>query len=356
MFHTLSEVSALTGKSLASLRKQVTRGVLPTVIQDGKHYVTDETLHGLLGGKAHAMTYASLKAAWLAEMKAGLQTGKPASPRYIQALEYGVSLVEAKSQATGLDAISDTGLRECIAALVPDYESRRCHFSQKDQAKKALTSFCQYLVAQELKTELDLAKIKAVKIKRVFPPPVNKLTGTEVAALLKLVGERKYAADYDKALNRIIIMLGVEVGLRRSEFIRLDVNDVHLSESYIVLRDAKGQKTREPGMTPALKRELKQWLKYRAAIPSQQALLTLANGERITADAIRHRIKRMSESLGIKFTPHGLRKSFATIGVTERGMPLPVAQNTLGHTRIETTDAYIQTTALEARKWLQKSN
>ncbi len=65
-------------------------------------------------------------------------------------------------------------------------------------------------------------------------------------------------------------------------------------------------------------------------------------------------VKKVSDRSGIKVTPHGLRRTFATMNA-EKGRPLHLIQKALGHADITTTQGYLmsdQETVIEAmQQW-----
>ena len=60
-----------------------------------------------------------------------------------------------------------------------------------------------------------------------------------------------------------------------------------------------------------------------------------------------------SKELGFKFTTHRLRHTFAT-EVLNRGVPLDVVQEWLGHAKIETTRRYAATLSPRADEFAKK--
>ena len=51
-------------------------------------------------------------------------------------------------------------------------------------------------------------------------------------------------------------------------------------------------------------------------------------------------VKRISERAGLEVTPHGLRRTFATLNA-EKGRPIHLIQKALGHANITTTQGYL---------------
>lgn len=353
--YTLTEAAVLLGKKRSALAKRAERGALPTVLKEGQHYITDDILHGLLGHKAHLGSVDSLKEKWIKEMAAGIHTGKPSSPAYQEYLSHGFErFFKHSGLPRELSSITAENIKQSFLKLAPDYEKKKCHFSTKQSIKVAFVSFVRLLVNEGLKTELDLAQIKAVKIKRLFPPRQTVLTQAELDALIARNCLMKGKAEFDVQLSKMIIYLGVMLGLRRSEMIKLNCFDIKMNENRIIVRDAKGQKTRETGFNEEFKQQVIEWKKWRIGRAEDDAFLVMADGARITESAIRHRIRRLSKALGIDLTPHGLRITFASINVNEKGMPITYAGTVLGHNDLKTTQHYTKVSSRAAVDWMKE--
>lgn len=80
-------------------------------------------------------------------------------------------------------------------------------------------------------------------------------------------------------------------------------------------------------------------------------------GRPMTYDGVMSLCHRLSRKTGIRFTPHMLRHTRATIWIRDDKLPLPTVSRLLGHTSMQTTNnTYLQLTpqdlkqALTARK------
>lgn len=151
-----------------------------------------------------------------------------------------------------------------------------------------------------------------------------------------------------------VIHLCLHAGLRREEVFRLDVDDLHPDNAYIVVvgaaktRDGK-PKVREVPMTADLRRALIAWLEVRAILAPGHERPWLVLDPRASANANfpSHpfnpmqwdRFQRLLTRLGSGWEFHRLRHTYAT-EMLRAGLPLENLKELLGHSRLQQTLAY----------------
>lgn len=131
-------------------------------------------------------------------------------------------------------------------------------------------------------------------------------------------------------------------GLRISEALGLDVNDVHTSNG-VVRVFGKGSKERLAPLSDTSRKALAGWLDDRDLIadPGEQALFVGARGRRLNRREAVRIIASLCQQAGLDrvISPHGLRHSFAT-HLLDAGADLRSVQELLGHQRLTTTQRY----------------
>ena len=136
---------------------------------------------------------------------------------------------------------------------------------------------------------------------------------TGVKAMLEQVGQKQD----DKAVrDRAIIVTVYSLGLRRSELVQLDMEDLDLqANTVLVLGKGRSEKIKLT-LPPQVKETLTAWINIRG--DESGPLFTSCDRSRkgkktrITSDGIYHLIRGLGELVGIKTRPHGLRHAAIT--------------------------------------------
>ena len=139
----------------------------------------------------------------------------------------------------------------------------------------------------------------------------------------------------------------LETGLRVSEFIALQVEDISFEERLIIVRAGKGGKQREVPITQSLARELRLYVGVRNTGPVFQS----PRGGQYSARRVQQMVAETAEAAGIikRVYPHLLRHTIAT-RLLNAGMPIELVQKMLGHERLDTTRIYAQSETATMKK------
>jgi integrase/recombinase XerD len=165
------------------------------------------------------------------------------------------------------------------------------------------------------------------------------LAKAEIAAVLKCCEGR------DKAL----VLIGLNLGLRVSELVSLQWQDVMDQGRVLplVYLSAAVTKGRKPRTIPVNKRAAAAILEHRRRVcggkgePTGYLFPGRANGHICRRHVNRLLQRCFAEArLGGRLSSHTLRKTFGTL-LSEQGISLPVIQELLGHADISTTRKYI---------------
>jgi integrase/recombinase XerD len=253
-------------------------------------------------------------------------------------------------EARGIDRWERVGraeVRDHLAHLV------RLGLSPRSQARalSAIRSFHRLLVRELVAPADPTDEIDAPRAGRKLPEPVSR---AEIARLLAAPDPRSAAGRRDRAMLELLYA----TGLRVSELVSLQLNDLDL-EARVVVARGKGRKERlVPVGAPAAEA-------VRAYLGSARDrllrgrrtrdLFVTPRGARMTRHGFAKLLDRWARSAGIrrKISPHKLRHSFAT-HLLEGGADLRAVQAMLGHADVSTTQIYTHVDRSHARRLYER--
>ena len=157
--------------------------------------------------------------------------------------------------------------------------------------------------------------------------------------------EQPQCSDAKGYRDKAMLELLYATGIRVSELISLNVEDVNLPAGFI--RCSSGGKTRMIPLYPAAVRAIQSYLTQirpsMIAEPTEPALFVNLSGERMSRQGFWKIIKHYQQTANIQkeITPHTLRHSFAA-HLLENGADLRSIQEMLGHSDISSTQVYAQ--------------
>lgn len=195
--------------------------------------------------------------------------------------------------------------------------------------------FYDYLVSSNIVNVNIALKIKPPKFEKNIP---DTLTSEEVLKIL----ESPKGADPKSVRDKAMLELLYATGIRASELVELNLNDVYLDIGYI-----RCKKNNTERIIPLGKPSMAALENYVNVIrktmikDGEQALFVNINGERMTRQGFWKIVKYYADISGIKVkvTPKTLRHSFA-VHLLENGADLHSIQTMLGHSDISTTQVY----------------
>ena len=165
------------------------------------------------------------------------------------------------------------------------------------------------------------------------------LSGKEVELLLAQPVLSEPKGIRDKAMLEIMYATGMRV----SELIELNVDDVNMDMGIIKCSNAKKPRTIPlyPAAVKALEAYIKDVRGQMIADPAEAALFVNIGGARMSRQGFWKILKHYQSKAGIEMeiTPHTLRHSFA-VHLLENGADLNSLQELMGHSDISSTQLY----------------
>jgi site-specific recombinase XerD len=257
-----------------------------------------------------------------------------------------------------LDFMRGQGISALIEIRTPDLRrfladeaTHRPAPSSQARTVAALRCFFRFCVESDY-LERDPAHVLRTPKKREVLPDV--LDRTELSRLLDVPGRegvwtRLHAGKRER--DRLLLALFAYGGLRRSELLGLDCEDVDLDRRLIRVRNAKGGRQRvvpiHPGLVPL-------FIAYATARPQSRepALFLGVHERRLTPNIMAITFRRYATAAGVnkrkRITPHTLRHVFAT-ELLGAGANLRQIQELLGHKHLDSTQRYTRVHAHQLR-------
>ena len=230
------------------------------------------------------------------------------------------------------------------ADLVRDWMAEMMNEGQRatsiNRRLSALRSFYRFALARNL--------VKSDPVQGVVGPKKDKplpqfLKEKEMDELLQ---EDFWTDCYEDVRDRMIIMTFYETGIRLAELMNLCDGDVDFMSGQLKVTGKRNKQRLVPFGTE-LSQALQHYMGVRdAQVVRHSAALFLANdGQQMTADAIRYRVKKHLSLVSTlkKRTPHVLRHTFATAMLNHKA-GIESVKKLLGHESLSTTEIYTHTT------------
>ena len=217
----------------------------------------------------------------------------------------------------------------------PDSPAPDYGISPASRARKlsAIKSFYKYLTVRTKQLEENpVAELEYPKLRKSLP---KYLTLEQSAALLKAVSGPNEKRDY------AIIMLFLNCGIRRSELVGLNINDVYEDRIRVV---GKGNKERFVYFGTPCRKAIDAYLpeRQKKVLTDNRALFGSRDGNRISVTAVHRLIKKYLLMAGLdpdQFSAHKLRHTAATM-MLSGGVDVKTVQEVLGHENLNTTQIY----------------
>jgi integrase/recombinase XerD len=270
-----------------------------------------------------SIRHATYVITWIQAMRHGLLTGgRPYSENTIRSHSYNLQWFLERFEAVSLSNFKQAML------LIPIEK-----FAKRRATYEAINCFAKFLVEEGILEESVPGDLKRFKPRRHLPP--KKL-------IVDQAGVDQLLTACQTPLDRLLLILLSQTGLRASEAAELKLEDLNLEERYLTVRRAKWGKSRRVGLTQASIEAIRTFLPFRLVSDSAY-LMSKNNGGPMDRHGILNRIRKLGRKAGISVSPHALRRAFVTINAN-KGRPLPMLQIACGHSNITTTRSYCMTT------------
>ena len=254
--------------------------------------------------------------------------------------------------------------RSRVREFLTDLSKRGNSRSSAARKLAAIRAFGRFLRREGMVNDDPTALVGTPKREQRLPAHLGE---SEISQLLEMPDTSQSLGRRDRA----ILELFYASGLRLSELVGLDVDDVNLS-SRVVRVLGKGRKERIVPFNRSAEAALRAWLKDweelsakgRGSALEVRTRKKIANplflnyqGRRLSTRSVDRLVRKYVAACSTRFgiSPHALRHSFAT-HLLERGADLRAIQELLGHARLSTTQRYTHVNAAQLIETYRKAH
>lgn len=210
--------------------------------------------------------------------------------------------------------------------------------SAKTRARKvsSLRSFFRYLTDKTGKLSKNpVQELETPKLKKTLPKYLNL---EQCLELLSSVEGKNSVRDY------CILVLFLNCGMRLSELVDLNMDDIHFSSSTVKIT-GKGNKERIVYLNDACTDALKRYLAVRPkeGLIDRNALFISGQRKRISPKTVQFLVKKYLAKIdlgGPGYSVHKLRHTAATLMYQQGHVDIRVLKDILGHENLGTTEIY----------------
>jgi integrase/recombinase XerC len=243
--------------------------------------------------------------------------------------------------------------RTAVRGYLGDAQKRGWSKRSMARALSAIRTFYRFLNLHH-GIEVNPARAAATpKLEKRLPGYLDR---GAMERLFALVETRAGDGTFRSRRDRAILELFYSTGMRLSELVGLDVEDLDAVADQVRVR-GKGKKERLLPVGRPAGAALRAYYPMRdealraARAPDRRALFVSERGRRLSQRAVQLLVRRLLDAVseGQAVSTHSLRHSFAT-HMLDAGADLRAVQELLGHASLSTTQIYTHTSVERLKK------
>ena len=241
------------------------------------------------------------------------------------------------------------------------YLTTTYHSKAATRARKAssIRVFFNYLCAKANLIEQNPAQnLETPKLDKRLPKYLSLEDSKKLLNATQNEDNRNMERDY------AIITLFLNCGMRLSELVGININDIDFSENKMTVI-GKGNKERTIYLNKACVRAIHEYLDVRPKdgiktdkLNSKKALFLSERRERISKRTVQHIVDKELMAAGLdtkKYSTHKLRHTAATLMYQYGNVDIRALQEVLGHESISTTEIYTHVANKQARDAIESN-
>jgi integrase/recombinase XerD len=248
---------------------------------------------------------------------------------------------------------------DCVLGFLDDLERSRGNGARTRNARlSAIHSLFTYAALQAPQHMATIQQVLATPMKTTGQRAIDFLDELEVEALLCGPDPGTWIGRRDHAL----LAIAIETGLRASELVGLRRRDLELGRGSHVRCDGKGRKERCIPLRPALRAELRAWVRELPA-GADGPVFPTGRGASLGRDGLEYALAKYAAAARARcptlakkrVTSHVLRHTCA-MNLLRAGVDLSVIALWLGHQSPATTMIYLHSDVELKRRVMEKTS
>ncbi len=217
---------------------------------------------------------------------------------------------------------------------------------------KGIKSFLKWAVKNSYLPVNPIDSIERPKLEKKLP---KRITKQEALRILEYVFNQRTPYRFKRYRDRALLAVMIYTGLRASEVLNLMIGHVDMVNRVIHVHLGKGGKDRVVPICSRLLIYLREYVSERERLnrKCEYFFVKLRADEGFTRNGLKKVVESVRKATGIKFSPHRLRHTFATL-MLEGGCDLFSLQKMMGHSDIKTTTIYLSASVSMLQEQIMK--
>lgn len=229
---------------------------------------------------------------------------------------------------THIDDITANLLRQFLASIA----ERGLTDTYQHDLGRAIRAWLNYCVRDELIEKSPFAKVRLPKLSLRALPAFSE---ADIQAILAACNRRR---------DEAICLFLLDTGVRASELLALNVEDVDIKTGTVAVKQGKGKKDRTVHCGAKARKALLRYLATRDNPPAHQPLFISQTHNQLSQSGLVQLFDRLREKTGVPHcSAHTFRRTFA-ITCLRNGMNIHVLAKLMGHADIQMLRRYLDIT------------
>ena len=261
---------------------------------------------------------------------------------YINDLQQFFDFIDRSDRELGVSEITHKTIRGWLVHLI---DVEKLSSNSTNRKLSSLNTYFKYLKRTNRLEKNPMIKVVSPKSKKRLPEFVDQ------NSMNRLQGKDVFSNDFVGKRNQLVMELFYQTGIRLSELIGIQLNDVDF-HAQVIKVFGKRSKERFVPMTKELQLLIKNYLPLRAELnPACSNLFVSERGRPFYAKLVYTIVNsQLSQITSVKKkSPHVLRHTFAT-HMLNNGADLNSIKELLGHANLSATQVYTHNSFEQLKK------